>query len=79
MKTEDIQIEIEELAMQLADMLGAALHFAGVKDKNMARAVEIYLDEFEKIHTKECGYELCYEDIVKIIDGMKNSHPSLFT
>lgn len=25
------EIEIEEIAMQLADMLGAALYFAGVK------------------------------------------------
>jgi len=71
-------IEIEELAMQLADMLGAALHFAGVGEEKMPRAVELYLERFEKI-SGGGGYEMSYEDVVNIIEGIKKSHPDLFT
>ena len=35
-KLNEAEFEIEELAMQLADMLGAALHYAGVSDENGA-------------------------------------------
>jgi len=78
-KLDEAQIEIEELAMQLADMLGAALHYAGVKDENMPQAVEIYLDEMDRHLQNKRIEEAGYEDVVQIIDKMKKEHPSLFT
>ena len=42
-KLEEAEFEIEELAMQLADMLGIAIHYAGVKDNKMPQAIDAYL------------------------------------
>ena len=38
---EKAEIEIEEMAMQLADMLGAALYFAGVKKEDLPKAIDL--------------------------------------
>ncbi len=78
-RLKEAQFEIEELAMQLADMLGAALHYAGVKDENMPRAVEIYLNEMDKLLKQKNFEEASYEDVVATIDKMKKEHPALFT
>lgn len=69
--------EIEELAMQLADMLGAALHFAGAKKNKMRDAVEAYLDGIDEVFDNEEG-EMGFEEVVKVIEHIKKNHPNLF-
>ena len=40
--TVEEEFDVEELAMQLADMLHVALYFAGVKKENLEKACLLY-------------------------------------
>ncbi len=73
----DSKIEIEELAMQLADMLGAALYFAGVKEDKMQEAVEAYLDAIDEVFEDEEG-EMGYEEIIQVIKYLQKNRSYLF-
>ena len=50
---ENAEIEIEEIAMQLADMLGAALYFAGVKKEDLPKVVDLYLQGIDEVFEGE--------------------------
>ncbi|MRJ02138.1 MAG: hypothetical protein GXO19_05070 [Epsilonproteobacteria bacterium] len=68
--------EVEEMAIQLADMLGAALHYAGVPDEKMPLAVEAYLNLVDELF--ESPERMGYEEIVKVIDYMQERRSELF-
>lgn len=75
----DAELEIEELAMQLADMLGVALYYAGVKKSNMQEAVDAYLNSMDEIFGNEKDdIEYGFEEIVKVIEYMKANRGDLF-
>lgn len=76
-KLEEAEFEIEELAMQLADMLGVALHYAGVPEEKMPQAVDAYLEAMDEVFEDEEG-EMGYEEIIKVIEHMKKTRPDLF-
>ena len=73
----DSKVEVEELAMQLADMLGVALYFAGVKQDKMQEAVEAYLDAIDEVFEDEDG-EMGYEEIIKVIKHLQKTKKHLF-
>lgn len=70
-------IEIEELSMQLADMLGVALHFAGVAKDDIPKAIDAYLDGIDEVYGDEDG-EMGFEEIVTIINYLKDKKSKLF-
>ena len=72
------EMEIEELAMQLADMLGAALFFAGVKKEKIPEAVDAYLKGIDEVFGEEEG-EMGFEEIVKVIEHIKKTRQHLFS
>lgn len=74
---EEAEIEIEEIAMQLADMLGVALYFAGVKKENVQKAIDAYLQGIDETFGDEDG-EMGFDEIVAVIENMKKIHPKLF-
>lgn len=74
---EKAEIEIEEIAMQLADMLGAALYFAGVKKEKLPDAVDAYLQGIDETLGEDDG-EMGFEEVVKVIEALKKSNPKLF-
>jgi hypothetical protein len=74
---EEAEIEIEEIAVQLADMLRAALYFAGIKEKNMQKAVDAYLQGIDETFEDEDG-EMGFEEIIKVIKHMQKAHSELF-
>ena len=74
----DSKVEIEELAMQLADMLGVALYFAGVKQDKMQEAVEAYLDGIDEVFDDEEDGEMGYEEIIKVIKHLQKTKKHLF-
>lgn len=76
---EKAEIEIEELAMQLADMLGAALYFAGVKRENIPKSVDCYLQGLDEVFDddEEDG-EMGFEEIIQVIEHIKAKNPKLF-
>ncbi len=77
-KLAEAEFEIEEMAMQLADMLGAALHYAGVPDEKMPNAVEAYLDAIDEVFEGSLDEEMGYEEIIKVIEHLKKTKPHLF-
>lgn len=71
------EVEIEELSIQLADMLGVALHFAGVSQKNIPNAVEAYLHGIDEVYGEEDG-EMGFKEIVSVIKYLKDKKSELF-
>lgn len=74
---EEAEFEIEEIAMQLADMLGAALYFAGVSKEKLPEAVDAYLQGIDDTLGDEEG-EMGFEEVVKVIETLQKTHPKLF-
>ncbi|MFW9627636.1 MAG: hypothetical protein ACMV1K_12980 [Sulfurospirillum sp.] len=76
---ERAEVEIEEMAMQLADMLGAALYFAGVKKEDLPKAVDLYLKGLDEVFDDEDeDSEMGFEEIIEVIEFLKTKHPKLF-
>lgn len=75
----EAELEIEELAMQLADMLGVALYYAGIKKDNMQDAVDAYLNSMDEIFGDDKDdVEYGFEEIIKVIEYMKANRGDLF-
>ena len=71
--------EIEEMAMQLADMLGAALYFAGVKQEDLPKAIDLYVNSLDEVFEDEDEEsEMGFEEVIEVINFMKSKHPKLF-
>ncbi|MBE0492071.1 MAG: hypothetical protein IBX44_07450 [Sulfurospirillum sp.] len=75
---QEAEIEIEEIAMQLADMLGAALYFAGVKKENLPKAVDAYLAGIDETLGDDDDAEMGFEEVVQVIEDLQKKHPKLF-
>ena len=76
---ERAEVEIEEMAMQLADMLGAALYFAGVKKEDLPKAIDLYLKGLDEVFDDEDeDSEMGFEEIIEVIKFLKTKHPKLF-
>ncbi len=76
---EEAEFELDEIAMQLADMLGAALHFAGVKEESIPDAVDAYLRGLDEIFDDdEETAEMGYEEVIQVINSIKVTHKHLF-
>lgn len=75
----EAEFELEEIAMQLADMLGAALYFAGVKKDDIPDAVDAYLQGLDKVfENDEDIAEMGFEEVIEVIESLKSSHKHLF-
>ncbi len=74
----DSQLEAQELAMQLADMLGAALYFAGVKKDKMQEAVDAYLNAIDEVFADDPEGEMGFEEIIKVIKHLQKTKKHLF-
>lgn len=76
---EEAEFEVEEIAMQLADMLGAALYFAGVRKSKIPQAVEAYLQGLDELfEDDEEVAEMGFEEVIKVIEHLKQTHSHLF-
>ena len=76
---ERAEIEIEEMAMQLADMLGAALYFAGVKKEDLPKAIDLYLKGLDEVFEDDDeDSEMGFEEVIEVIEYLKTKHPKLF-
>ncbi len=77
-KIKELEEEVEDLTIHLADMLEAALHFAGVKDEFLEDGVKSYIDVLDGFFDDEDG-EMGYKEIVKVIEFLKVKKPILFS
>lgn len=66
-------LEIQELALEVIDMLGVALHFAGGKD--IKELIDLYLEELDKV-PEDTPYN--QEQMIVLIEGLKKKYPKLF-
>lgn len=66
-------LEIQELALEVIDMLGVALHFAGGKD--IKKLIDLYLEELDKV-PEDTPYN--QEQMIVLIEGLKKKYPKLF-
>jgi len=73
----ELQEEVEDLTVHLADMLESTLHFAGVKDESLEDAVKVYIDLLDEVFEDDDG-EMGYQEIVKVVEFMKLKKPLLF-
>ena len=76
--SKELENEIEDLTIHLADMLEATLHFAGVKEDNLEEAVKAYVDGLDEVFDDDEDGEMGYQEIIKVIEYLKNSKPKLF-
>jgi hypothetical protein len=75
--SKELESEIEDLTIHLADMLEATLHFAGVKENSLEKAVKAYVDTLDDVFEDDDG-EMGYKEIVVAIEHLKKSKPELF-
>ncbi|WP_331775889.1 hypothetical protein [Sulfurospirillum sp. 1612] len=75
---QNIESEIEELAIQLTDMLNVALYFAGVKKEKLEEAVDAYVNAIDIVFKDDEDSEMGRDEIIKIIEYVKKNHPKLF-
>ena len=76
---ERAEVEIEEIAMQLADMLGVALYFAGVKKEDLPKAVDMYLKSLDEVFDEDDeDDEMGFEEVIQVIEYLQKKHPKLF-
>ena len=76
--SKELENEIEDLTIHLADMLEATLHFAGVKEDDLEKAVKAYIDGLDEVFDDDDG-EMGYKEIVEAIEHLKKSKPELFS
>ena len=72
------KMESEELAYQLADMMGVALYYAGVKKENLKDAVLGYLNAMDELFSDDEPTEYGFEEIVQIVEHLKKNKKELF-
>lgn len=71
-------LEIEELTMQIADMLGVALYFAGVKKQNIPQAIEEYVNAIDEVYKDDEDGEMGVDEIINVIQYLQKNKKDLF-
>jgi hypothetical protein len=74
----ELKEEIEDLTIHLADMLEAVLYYAGVKEKNLEKAVKVYIEALDEVFDEEEDGDMGYREMVEVIEYMKKKNPELF-
>lgn len=76
MKTnEEEKLDFEDLALEVIDMLGVALYFAGVKKESIEKAIDAYLEELDNLD-EDTSYG--QKEIIEVIQSLKNKRKDLF-
>ncbi len=78
-KMDKLEVELEELSMHLADMLGVALHFAGVPQDKIPQAAEAYLNAMDEVYGEEDDGEMGFNEMVSVINHLKDKNGELFS
>lgn len=69
--------EIEDLRYELSIVLEAMLLYAGVKKEKLENAIELYIDNIDSI--LENSDKEGVDEILEVVDYLKNNHKELFT
>ncbi len=75
----DIEMSLEEMAVEIVDMLGVALHFAGAKKQCVDNLIELYSTEMDKFYEhlpEDSPYG--QDEMLEIIKSLKKTYPQFF-
>lgn len=72
---ENDEISLQDLALEVMDMLAVALHFAGVKDQNIDKAIQAYSQELDSFD-EDTPYG--QKEMIEVIGRLKNKKKFLF-
>ncbi|ANV97899.1 hypothetical protein BBW65_03385 [Helicobacter enhydrae] len=71
----DLQIELQELALEVMDMLAVALHFAGAQKQHIDTLIDCYLKELDAFD-EQTPYG--QEQMIALIHNLKEKYPQYF-
>ncbi len=77
-KIKELEEEVEDLTIHLADMLEAVLFFAGIKEESIEEAVKAYIDALDEVFEDDDG-EMGYKEVVVVVEHLKRGKPELFS
>lgn len=68
-------LEINELALEVIDMLSVALHFAGAKEHKIESLIDLYMEELDCVDEN-----LPYDrgQIILLIQTLQKKYPQYF-
>jgi hypothetical protein len=78
MNEKELQEEIEELSLHLADMLEVALLYAGAKKEKIEKIAKLYVDSIDEALKDDDSEEMDREDIITVIEYIKSKNRDLF-
>lgn len=68
-------LEINELALEVIDMLGVALHFAGAKEERIEPLIDLYMKELDCVD-ENLPYDR--EQMILLIQTLQKKYPQHF-
>jgi len=77
-KIKDLEEEVQDLTIHLADMLEAVLYFGGVKEGKIEEAVKAYIDALDEVFEDDDG-EMGYKEVVVVVEHLKRAKSELFS
>ena len=78
MNENELEAELKELSLHLADMLEVALIYAGAKKEKIEMISNLYIDSIDEALKDDDSEEMDREDIITVIEFIKAKEPSLF-
>ena len=74
-----LEMSLEEMALEVVDMLGVALYFAGAKKKHIQALTEAYSAQMDKFY-EHLPEDTTYgqDEMIEIIKSLKIDYPQFF-
>ena len=79
MNTKELEEEIQELSLHLADMLEVALIYAGAKKDKIEKIAKLYVASIDEALKDDDSDEMDREDIITVIEYVRSKNPELFS
>jgi len=79
MNTKELEEEIQELSLHLADMLEVALIYAGAKKDKIEKIAKLYVESIDEALKDDDSDEMDREDIITVIEYVRSKNPELFS
>ena len=74
-----LEMSLEEMALEVIDMLGVALHFAGAKSTHIKELIELYSNQMDQFYEK-LPEDATYgqQEMIAIIESLRQDYPNFF-
>lgn len=76
----NLEMSLEEMALEVIDMLGVALYFAGAKKAHIQELIELYSTQMDKFYAhlpEDASYG--QNEMIEIIKSLRDDYPQFFT